>query len=136
VYPALVVALKAVALWGAILVLAILNGILREKALIPAFGSVTGFIASGIALSACIFVVAVAAAPWYGSMTSRQWWLVGALWFLLTLSFEIGFGRVVQHKTWAELVEAYGFRGGNIWPVVLVATLISPWLAAKVRGIV
>lgn len=39
--------LKASALWLAILVLAILNGILREKGLIPALGSFAGFIASG-----------------------------------------------------------------------------------------
>jgi hypothetical protein len=127
--------MKAMALWFAILPLAILNGMLREHALIPALGSASGFIASGIILSGCIFLVALAAAPWYGALTTRRWWLVGVLWLLLTLLFEFGFGRVVQHRTWAELFEAYRFRGGNLWPVVLAATLVSPWLAAKARGV-
>lgn len=129
------VALKALVLWFAILLLAILNGTLREKALIPAFGGFTSFIASGTILSICIFFVAFAAAPWYGLLTSRGWLMVGALWLLLTLIFEFTFGLFAQHKTWAELIEAYTFQGGNIWPLVLVVTFISPWLAAKSRGL-
>lgn len=126
--------LKAVALWSAILVLAILNGALREKVLIPASGSFAGLIASGIILSIGIFLAAFAAVPWYGPLTSRQWLLVGLFWLLLTLVFEFSFGRFAQHKTWAESLDAYSFRGGNIWPIVLVTTLISPWLSAKIRG--
>ncbi len=128
--------LKAAALWMAILVLAILNGILRENMLIPALGGFAALIASGAILSLCILLVALAAAPWYGPLALRQWVLIGLFWLLLTVAFEFSFGRLVQHKTWAELFDAYSFRGGNIWPVVLVATVVSPWLAAKTRGII
>jgi hypothetical protein len=128
--------LKAIALWLAILFLAVLNGTLREKALVPAIGSFAAFIASGIALSGCVFLVAFIAAPWYGRLSSSQWLIVGAFWLLLTVAFEFGFGRLVLHKPWAELLEAYTFEGGNIWPLVLGATLVSPWLAARWRGLV
>ena len=128
--------LKAFALWFAILALAMLNGVLREKALIPAMGSFGAFIASGLILSGCIFAVAYFGAPWYGRLSSASCFLLGLFWLVLTLGFEFGFGRFVQHKPWAELLEAYAFKGGNIWPVVLVAILISPWLMAKWRGLV
>jgi len=126
--------LKGIALWFVILVFAILNGALREQVLIPSLGSFIGLAASGISLSACIFVVALAAAAWYGRLSSSRWLLVGLLWLLLTLVFEFGFGYFVQHQTWSELFGAYTFKGGNIWPLVLITTFISPWLAAKVRG--
>ena len=125
--------LKASVLWLAILVLAILNGILREKALIPAMGSFGAFIASGALLSACILAVALVGAPWYGRLPSARWLRVGLFWLLLTLAFEFGFG-FMQNKTWSELLEAYAFSGGNIWPLVLVVTLAAPWLAARARG--
>ena len=128
--------LKATALWLAILALAILNGLLREKALVPAFGNFAGLIASGSILSICIFLVAFTSAPCYGPLTSRQWLLVGLFWFLLTVVFEFSFGRVAQQKTWVELFDAYTFREGNIWPIVLITTFISPWLAAKLRGLI
>jgi len=124
---------KAATLWLAILVLAILNGILREKALMPVMGAAPGLLASGIILSLCIFLVAFAAAPWYGRQTARRWLLVGLIWLVLTLAFEFGFGLFAQGKSLADLLDAYTFRGGNIWPVVLAATLFSPWLAARLR---
>ena len=127
--------LKAFILWFAILVLAMLNGILREIALVPAMGSFGAFIVSGVILSACIFTVAFLAAPWYGRLPSADWLLVGLFWLLLTLAFEFGFGRFLQHKSWVDLFEAYTFKGGNIWPLVLVAILIAPWLMAKWRGL-
>jgi hypothetical protein len=126
--------LKAAVLWLSILVLAIMNGALREELLTPTLGSFTGLIASGTTLSACIFLVAYAGVPWYGQLAVRHWLLIGLFWLLLTLTFEFSFGRFAQHKTWAELLDAYAFRGGNIWPIVLLSTLVSPWLAARVRG--
>jgi hypothetical protein len=127
--------LKALALWLGILALAIANGVLREKILIPTLGSTMGLLSSGILLSAGILLVAWAGGPWYGSLESRQWLLVGAFWLLLTLTFEFGFGRLVQHETWGEMLEAYTFRGGNIWPVVLLVTFVAPWLVAKMKGL-
>lgn len=124
------------ALWFAVLALAMANGIAREKALVPALGPFAALVASGIVLSTCIFLVALGAAPWYGRLSSAQWLGVGALWLAMTLVFEFGFGRLVQHKSWAELFDAYTFKGGNIWPLVLLVVLLAPWLAAKLRGVV
>jgi hypothetical protein len=130
------IGLKALALWFAILGLAMLNGAVREGLLIPVMGSFGAFIASGALLSACIFAVAYLAAPWYGRLASTQWLLVGLFWLVLTLAFESSFDRLVQGKSWRELWEAYTFAGGNVWPLVLVVALLSPWLAARSRGLI
>lgn len=130
------VLLKALALWFLILVLAIINGTVREKALIPVMGAVGGLMASGAILSACIFLVALFGAGWFGAADASRFWLIGVLWLALTLIFEFGFGRFVQHKDWAELFQAYTFKGGNVWPIVLLVTLVSPWLGARLQGLV
>jgi len=128
--------LKGGVLWLVILALAILNGAMREKLLVPFLGSYPGLFLSGTILSLCIFIVAYFAAAWYGRLTSRQWLLLGLFWLLLTVVFEFSFGRFVLHKTWVELFAAYSFRGGNIWPVVLVVTGTAPWIAARIRGLI
>jgi hypothetical protein len=125
--------LKALALWLLILVLAIANGLLREAVLVPALGRFAGLVASGIALSLLILLVALLAAPWYGRLEAGRYWLIGAGWLVLTVAFEFGMGRVVQHKPWHELLEAYTFSGGNIWPAVLLTVLVAPRLAAWAR---
>lgn len=114
--PTGVTLLKACVLWLALLALAMLNGTAREKLLVPSLGPF--------------------AAPWVGRLSYAQWLGIGVLWLVMTLAFEFGFGRLVQHKTWAELLEAYSFTDGNLWPLVLATVLISPWLGAKLRGLV
>lgn len=126
--------LKSTALWLLILVLAVANGLLREHVLIPALGSFAGLAASGALLSATILLVAYLAAPWYGPLSTRRWLGIGLYWLALTLAFEFGLGRYVQHHTWDELLAAYTFQGGNLWPLVLLATVLSPWIAARMRG--
>ncbi len=128
------VLLKALVVWIIILALAVLNGALRERALVPAVGTFVGLIASGIVLSVCVALVSYLAVPWYGPLAASQYWLIGILWLVLTLLFELGFGRFVRHQDWAQLLQAYTFKSGNIWPVVLAFVLLSPWLAARVRG--
>ncbi|MCC6303120.1 MAG: hypothetical protein IT489_10020 [Gammaproteobacteria bacterium] len=126
--------IKAAAFWWLILALAVLNGMLREEALVPLMGEVPGLAASGVMLSLCIFAVAFVAVPRYGRMSARRWWFVGLFWLLLTLAFEFGFGLFVQDKSLDILLDAYTFRGGDLWPVVLAVTFVSPWLAARLRG--
>ena len=40
----------------------------------------------------------------------------------------------VQHQSWQQLVEAYTFKDGNLWPLVLVVTFVAPLLAVRVRS--
>ncbi len=124
----------ALLLWLFILVLAIANGALREQLLIPRLGSVTGLIVSGCLLSCLIILVAFIGVPWLGMLKNFEYLFIGLSWLLLTLTFEVGFGLAL-HKSWSELLQAYTFKGGNIWPVVLTVIALAPWLAAKLREI-
>lgn len=128
------VAAKSLAVWFGILVFAMVNGAIREKLLIPTFGPFAGQVVSGIALSGFIFLAAVIAVRWVGRLRELHYWMVGLYWLALTLVFEFGFGHWVQHKDWSELLDAYTFQGGNIWPLVLITTLVAPWAAASVIG--
>jgi hypothetical protein len=125
---------KAVAVWLAILVLANLNGLAREFALAPALGPVGARLASGVLLCAIIFLVAWLAAPWLGRASAARWWGAGALWLGLTLAFELGIGYAT-HQDLSRLLAAYTFEGGNIWPLVLLATLVAPYVAGRSRGL-
>jgi len=132
---ALAVLIRAVLWWVAILIMAILNGILREKLLIPSIGSFAALMTSGLILSCLIFLVSCIAMPGLGHLTAAQYWIIGFVWLAMTLIFEFSFGIFVQHKELSELLQAYTFKGGNSWPVVLASTLISPRLAAHLKGL-
>jgi hypothetical protein len=125
---------KAIAVWLAILTCAVLNGALREGVLMRLFGKPAALVLSGVLLSAIILAISLMVVPWFGRLAGARYVHVGLLWLWLTLIFEFGFGRLVQHQSWQRLIEAYTFENGNIWPAVLVVIVAAPWLAARVRG--
>lgn len=116
--------------WLVILMLAMANGALREAVLIPRFGTAGGLVASGLMLSALVVLVAIVLVRSTPGIGVSQGMRIGALWLGLTLAFEFGFGRLVMHRPWAELLAAYTFKDGNLWPVVLLVTLAAPAAAA------
>lgn len=128
------VVIKGLVIWTGILVLAIANGALRESVLIPGFGTPAALVMSGLLLSTLIIGVAYLSLPWLNISRPVQLWSLGLGWLALTLVFEFTFG-LWQGKTWPEMLEAYTFKGGNIWLVVLAATVLAPYLAAKLRGL-
>lgn len=128
------IASRAFAVWLCILMLAIANGALREAVLVPMIGKPSGFILSGILLSGLIFAVTYLVLPWIGRAPVASYIGIGIGWLCLTLVFEFTFGYIIQEKSWPQLVEAYMFRSGNIWPIVLLVTAVAPYLAARIRG--
>ncbi len=124
---------KALLVWGVILLLAIANGGLRERLLVPWLGLNAGLVLSGLLLAALILGVAVVAVPWLGSRNPRELGWVGIGWLLATLVFEFGFG-LLRGKPLGEILAAYTFRDGNLWPLVVLVTAAAPWLAGRIRG--
>jgi hypothetical protein len=130
------VILKALAVWVLFVVLAILNGTLREKLLVPLLGKQLAQPLSGILLSGVIFVVTILVFPLLGLTDSSQCFLVGGLWLLLTVAFEFLFGHFVAGESWTKLLEAYNIFSGNLWILVLITTALAPYLAGKIRGVI
>lgn len=124
---------RALAIWLAILTMAVANGVLREALLIPWLGKTPGLVLSGIFLSMLILVTTFVALPWLGADRLLQFIGIGMGWLVLTLAFEFSFGWL-QGKSWPTILEAYTFKDGNIWPVVLLVTAVAPYIAARCRG--
>ena len=126
--------LRTLAIWIGLLVLAILNGGFREAVLVPRLGRGVGHAVSTVMLSALILGAGWISTPWIGPRSVQEAWTIGLIWVSLTLAFEFAFGRYVQHKSWGELLDAYAFKDGNVWPVVLAVTLLAPPAAAHLQA--
>jgi hypothetical protein len=113
-----------------ILLLAILNGAFREAVLLPSVSTPVAFLLSGLFLCALIAVVAFTLARWLKLTGVSRCLAVGSLWLGLTLIFEFGLG-IAQGRSWTEMLAAYAFEDGNIWPVVLVVTFVAPLVAGR-----
>lgn len=124
---------RALLAWLALLGFAILNGALRQALLIPRVGERAGHIVSTLLLSAIILVVAWACLPWIRPTGARGAWTVGALWLGLTVAFEFLGGHYLFGDPWERLLAAYNVAQGQVWVLVLMATLLAPVLAYAMR---
>ncbi len=127
--------LRAVLVWLLLLVLAILNGGLRESWIDPALGEQVSHVVSTLLLSAVIVAVTWVCSPWLRVRSVRDAWGVGVFWVVLTVAFEFLAGHYLFGHRWDQLLADYDVSRGRIWPLVLLADLVAPVLAAKFRGV-
>jgi hypothetical protein len=128
------VIVRALAVWGLLLVLAVLNGGVRDTWLSPVLGDTIGRAISSVLLALLILLATWLTIRWIGPTTPGQAMMVGALWVGLTLAFEFGVGHYGFGKSWAELLADYDLLRGRIWILVLLATFVAPMLTFTRRG--
>lgn len=125
---------KTMGIWLVMVIIAIANGLFRDKALSPLLGPNVALPVSGVLLVLFIFTVCYAWLPTIGKQTGSQFLFIGFLWVVLTLGFEFLFGHYVVGKSWRDIVQVFDVTDGNLFLLVMIVSLLSPLLAAKLRG--
>jgi len=126
---------RSLVVWVVMLVVASVNGAIREALLIPAIGLIAGRAISTIAL--CLFVLLLTwlTIGWIAPRSSRDAWIVGGLWVALTLGFEFLAGHFLFGDSWSQLLEEYNVFRGRIWVLVLLTIALAPRGCARIRGV-
>lgn len=113
-------------LWLPMIVIAFANAMIREKIFINHFTEVRAHQLSTITL---IFFCSIYTWFVYSRLqiqSSKQAVLVGFVWMLLTIVFEVMLGRLT-HKSWSFILRDYNILAGRLWPVFLLVLLMLPW---------
>ena len=125
--------LKSLIIWLCFIPVAILNGGLREYVLAKAIGEEWALPVSGIILSVCIFLITWLLLPrMIKAFTSKDGWLIGIGWALLTIVFEFAAG-LAGGRTVSGILPAYNPLARNLWLLVLATNLLSPIVTEKGR---
>ncbi|HEX2219895.1 MAG TPA: hypothetical protein VHG35_13905 [Gemmatimonadales bacterium] len=126
---------RGLVVWCLLVVLAVLNGGVRDTWLSPLLGDTVGRAISSLMLSGLILLATWLTIGWIGPRTAGQALTVGAIWLGLTLAFEFGAGHYAFGKSWGELLADYDVSRGRIWILVLIVTSVAPVWAARLRGL-
>jgi hypothetical protein len=111
----------------------VVHGVLRTLYLAPLVGDLRARQIGVLVGSALILIIARLVAPWLRARTSRAQLLVGAVWLVLTLLFELILGLVLLGYSWERMALDYDVLRGGLLPFGLVILALAPWLAAR-RG--
>ena len=120
--------------WIGMVILAILNGAVREKIYGPFMRDL-----SAHQLSTFIGLILFGLYIWiltgiYRIESSSQAFVIGGMWFIMTISFEFIFGHFIMGHPWSKLFHDYNLLKGRIWLLVLIWTAVAPYVFYRVRS--
>ena len=120
--------------WSGMVLAALLNGTLRALVTQPLLGET-----AARALATVLLLAVLAGYQWWLSgrfplPSTRAALQVGAAWTAMTLAFEVGFGRLVEQLSWAQVFADYDVTRGRIWVLVPVWLLVGPATVRALRS--
>jgi hypothetical protein len=113
-------------LWLGLLVLAIINGAVRDFTYLKILGEQRAHQVSTIKLLLLISVYCYFVFGYWKLGSESEAILVGILWLILTLAFEFLFGHFVAKHSWEKLLRDYNIFKGRLWILILIWTAIVP----------
>jgi len=115
--------------WGILVILAIINGGIREEFMSLHVGEQVGHVISSIILCSIVLLVAYIFVNRVGIEYKPNAMLAtGLYWFIPTIGFEFIFGHYVAGHSWERLLADYNILNGRIWILVLLIVLFAPRL--------
>jgi hypothetical protein len=124
---------KYILLWFPMVLIAIFNALLRE--------SVYGSFMSALRAHQVSSLTAIIFFGIYVWLISGRWRIesgqqalvIGLIWVVMTVAFEFLFGHYVMGHPWSRLFADYNLLAGRTWSLVLLGTLILPYIAYWLR---
>ncbi|MFB3825648.1 MAG: hypothetical protein ACE15B_02720 [Bryobacteraceae bacterium] len=120
--------LKYILLWAPMVLLAILNGALRQFT----YGRHMAELRAN-QLSRFTGCAILGAYMWrvfrvWPADSARHAAAIGALWVALTVAFEFLFFHYLAKRPWEQLLHEYDLPAGRLWVLVLLWVGIAPYL--------
>jgi hypothetical protein len=112
--------------WLGAAALATLNGAAREALLRRRLEEEAAQKVSTASLLAILTVYTRSLEARWPIPTAREAAQIGAVWVTLTLAFEFGLGRFVEHREWSEMLADYDLAHGKLWPLVPLWMAVAP----------
>lgn len=119
---------KYLLLWFPMIVIAILNGALRQGFYVTFLNNLSAHqlsVVSGILFFAIYIWIITGKWKIKSAKESVQ---IGLMWLLMTIIFEFIFGHFVMGHSWEKLSYDYNILEGRLWIIVLIWVTISPYI--------
>jgi hypothetical protein len=126
--------LRSLAIWLLIISAEFVHGILRTLFLEPLIGDFQARQISVFVGSLIILTIAYFSVQWIRAKNIQSLIVVGLIWLILTLMYEISLGRFVFGFSWKKILSDYDISKGGLLPFGLIILTLSPLIAYKLRG--
>jgi len=127
---------RGAVVWLVLMAAETVHGIIRVAFLAPRIGDLRARQVSVFAGSLLIVFLTYLFVRWLKGAAPLHFILVGAMWVLLTVGFEIVLGRFVMGFSWERIGSDYNMAEGGLMIFGLLVLLLAPLIAARLRGVI
>ncbi len=120
--------LKYTLAWLPMLLIAILNGALRQGWYTKYFSELRAHQISTLTGILLFGIYIWSLTRRWKLESSGQAFVIGLIWLGLTVAFEFIFGHYVAGHTWSKLFGDYNIFAGRVWVLVLIWITFAPYI--------
>lgn len=124
-------ALQSFGVWLIFLLVAVLNGGIRQHYLEKHFTPLAAHQLSTLLLGIAIFIIGTVFIRGKHLTNIRTLLAIGLAWASLTLVFEFSFFHYASGKPWGDLLADYNLFEGRLFSLVIITLLATPVIARK-----
>jgi len=117
--------------WLIIIFAETIHGLTRTLLLEPLIGDFRARQVSVLTGAAMIVVVTFVFVRWLKGSSALDFILVGTMWVILTVSFEIVLGRFVLEVSWERIASDYNLLQGGLMLFGLLVMFFAPLMMAR-----
>jgi len=125
--------LKYVLAWLLLVMIAMVNGALREGLYGKYLGELRAYQVSTVSGVLLFGVFIWALVRFRRPESSKQAITIGLIWLGLTVAFEFIFMHYVAGRSWDVLLHDYNIFAGRVWVVVLVWVTVAPYVFYRLQ---
>ena len=119
--------------WLGMVIIAIINGVIRDALYGKRFSELTAH-----QISTFTLIVLSGLYLWLLGLAWKipsptQAITIGLIWLALTMAFEFLFGHYVMKHPWTRLLHDYNILKGRIWILVLLWITIAPYVFYRLK---
>lgn len=119
---------QSILAWVPMVLLAILNGTLRETWYGKHFSGLHAHQVSTIGGLLLFSIYIWAIISLWQLDSAQQAWIMGFTWLGLTVGFELLFGHYAAGYSWRRLFHDYNLLAGRLWPLVPIWITVAPYV--------
>jgi hypothetical protein len=123
-----VMILKYFFAWFGMMILAIINGGLRDFVYKAHVGDLPAHQISTVILVLLLAGYFRILTGIWPIKSASQACVIGGIWFLMTEAFEFGMGIFIEGASWSKLFYAYNVFAGQVWIFIPLWVLAGPYL--------
>jgi len=120
--------------WVPMVFIAIANGILRDQGYKRYMTELRAHQLSTL-IGAIVFAIYTWILVRWGPLESDgQSFVIGSIWLLLTVVFELCFGLFVVKFMWRRLAADYNILKGRVWSLLLIWLFVLPYVVHRLQA--